>query len=117
MKTNSIRKFEQLINRQSSHSKNDKKLHSKRIYNISSKKLSETELQILSKGLNFAPTPNHIPKNDYILNLEPTIQLLPQESQPNLRFKLMKVLNKNVKIKPNLSKEEFSALTHLCPTP
>ena len=57
-----------------------------RVYNISKKVLTSDEIKVLNKGLNFAPTPKHVPKDQYICNLEPIIQNLPSEVRPKLRL-------------------------------
>ena len=55
-------KFENLLQRHSPTQSRDNLIEN-RIYNISSKVLSPDENNVLSKGLNFAPTPKYVPKD------------------------------------------------------
>ena len=67
----------------------------------------------MSKGLNFAPTPKYVPKDQYICNLEPIIQNLPAEVRPNLRLQVTNALNTYRYPKSNLTKNESIALKTL----
>ena len=58
--------FNMIVLKQSSQRKRDE-LH---VVNLSSKQLTTPQLQVLSRGLNFAPTPKFIPKVYIVASVE-----------------------------------------------
>ncbi|KAG8235755.1 hypothetical protein J437_LFUL015376 [Ladona fulva] len=75
--------------------------------------LNETAKSVLLKGLNFAPAPSTIPYQDFIGAIEPAIRPLPQESAEEIRSKITLALKKAAPPKPNLSRDEKTALQEL----
>ncbi|KAF9824850.1 hypothetical protein SFRURICE_001428, partial [Spodoptera frugiperda] len=64
-------KYESLIRTQKPVSDNDKNsLETRTVVNLSDKVLSQGALRVLERGLNFAPTPNHIPYEQVIGSVE-----------------------------------------------
>lgn len=62
------------------------------VVNISNHTLSTDEKQLLSKGLNFAPTPRNIPTETYINKLEPIIQGLREDNRADARLQITNAL-------------------------
>ena len=58
------------------------------VVNISSKTLKESETDVLSLGLNFAPRRRQIPVNEIIASTEITAKTLDQESAQTHNFDL-----------------------------
>lgn len=69
------RKFQNLQNR--SNPPQREFSNQRTVINLSGHNLSDSEKNLLSKGLNFAPTPRYIPIETYISKVEPVIQSLP----------------------------------------
>ena len=63
------KKFDALVSKQSSQQKPDER----HVVNLSSKQLTTPQLQVLSRGLNFAPTPKFIPKAHIVASVEAAI--------------------------------------------
>ena len=57
------------MSKQSSQRKPDER----HVVNLSSKQLTTSQLQVLSRGLNFAPTPKFIPKAHIVASVEAAI--------------------------------------------
>ena len=57
------KKFDTLVSKPSSQRKPDEW----QVVNLSSKQLTTPQLQVLSRGLNFVPTPKFIPKAAFTL--------------------------------------------------
>ena len=83
------------------------------VKNLSSRPLTETEEEVLRKGLNFAIAPSSIPKNEIAAGIESGIQHLPEEEKTRLRVQVCNVLRYAKPSKRNLSKEEWTALSTL----
>ena len=84
------------------------------VKNLSNRVLTKDEEYVLEKGLNFAPTPSNIPKDKYIFKLEPLINNLPRDHQPEIRLRLTNALrNFRISDTPNLTSSEKSALANL----
>ncbi|XP_063914171.1 uncharacterized protein LOC135130643 [Zophobas morio] len=75
--------------------------------------LSESENTLLSKGLNFAIAPKTIPTKEIISAVEIFIRNLPRKTADSIHFETAKILHLARPPKPNLSKEERTALTSL----
>ena len=63
------KKFDALVSKQSS----QQKPNERHVVNLSSKQLTTPQLQVLSRGLNFAPTPKFIPKAHIVASVEAAI--------------------------------------------
>ena len=63
------KKFDTLVSKQSS----QRKPNERHVVNLSSKQLTTLQLQVLSRGLNFAPTPKSIPKAHIVASVEAAI--------------------------------------------
>ena len=63
------KKFDALVSKQSSQQKPDER----HVVNLSLKQLATPQLQVLSRGLNFAPTPKFIPKAHIVASVEAAI--------------------------------------------
>ena len=77
--------------------------------------MTECEEKVLSRGLNFAVTPNVPPVNDIITATESAIRRgNPSESSASeLRHDVTNIILQNKTIKPNISKEEKKAIKDL----
>ncbi|KAJ8917059.1 hypothetical protein NQ315_012978 [Exocentrus adspersus] len=65
------------------------------------------------KGLNFALTPKDVPTLDIITSIEETCQKLSEDVSNEFRIRSKMILEKPLKIKSNISKEEMLALKEL----
>ena len=84
------------------------------VINISSKEISENELNVLKKGLNFAATPPKLPVDDIIVATEEACNKLTDPMQAaSLRSDVTRILRKTKPIKQNINKEERLALQNL----
>ncbi|XP_026747573.1 uncharacterized protein LOC113508689 [Trichoplusia ni] len=85
------------------------------VVNLSSKELSEDTVSVLSRGLNFAPTPRRIPVEDIITNIENTIfrNKIPHGDADCLRQDVSTLLRKSPLPKSNITLKEVSALREL----
>ena len=83
------------------------------VRNESSKVLSDAEISILSKGMNFAPTPTQIPVKDIIAATEYGIREI-EEGEANLvRSDVLRVLKQAKAPQPNITRDEMDALSSL----
>ena len=84
------------------------------VKNLSSKKISSSQRQVLQKGLNFAVTPNSAPYADILASVEKGLKSVKNQAKVQLaRCKVTQIL-KNSKVPPkNLSSEESRALKEL----
>ncbi|KAG8226059.1 hypothetical protein J437_LFUL006366 [Ladona fulva] len=83
------------------------------VINLLGESINDSTKTVLTKGLNFAPTPCSIPYQDFIGGIEPAIRKLPKEAAEEIRSQVTHFLKKAVPPKPNLSKEEKEALKEL----
>ena len=80
---------------------------------MSDKQLTEPETKILSRGLNFAPTPKNIPTDEIITTIESACNRLNNSDSVQCKGKIA-VAIKAHKIKHrNITKEENEALKDL----
>lgn len=83
------------------------------VVNLSDKTLTKDELQILSKGLNFAVAPKSVNVLDFITGIESAAPQLSEEVADQFRSEASAAL-KNVKpMKPNITRKEREALNNL----
>ena len=86
------------------------------VVNLSSRNLSEHEVRVLKKGLNFAPTPTNIAKKDIIAGVETALRQhkhLDDNRAEGIRAAVASVVRRAKTPKQNLSKEERQALRSL----
>ena len=80
------------------------------VYNLSSHQLSEPELSLLSKGLNFAVASSSIPRCDLITAVEDAITALTPEDKAFVRKRAASLLRNARAPKSNLSRAESEAI-------
>ncbi|XP_071447161.1 uncharacterized protein [Hetaerina americana] len=79
--------------------------------------IDEPTSLVLSKGLNFVPTPGSIPYLDIVGSVEQAIRKLPQEEAEEVRVEVALALKRAVLPKPNITREEKRALLSLRKNP
>ena len=83
------------------------------VINLSSRPLSDTEVSLLKKGLNFAVTPTTIPATEIVAKVETAIRTLDSEQADTIRRTVNSVLQQAEPPKPNITKEMHEALNNL----
>ena len=84
------------------------------VKNCSDRILSDPELCVLKKGLNFAVTPRKVPVVDIVTATESACRSLNNGDANELRSKVVNILNKNEKVKEqNVGKDEWDAIDNL----
>ncbi|XP_050549769.1 uncharacterized protein LOC126910700 [Spodoptera frugiperda] len=109
-------KYESLIRTQKPVGDNDKNSQETRtVVNLSNKVLSQGALRVLERGLNFAPTPNHIPYEEVIGSVEEVIRRnqIPASDADVLRQDTAVALRHAKLPTPNITAEEKAALRNL----
>ena len=81
--------------------------------NLSKFKLNKPQESVLAKGLNFSPSPDKIPVEDYIVATELACQKLPNNEATVLRSEMAGVLRNAKPPRSNISREERKALVDL----
>ena len=89
------------------------KLENKWVINLSKVELTQAQTSVLSKGPNYAISPNNIPNLDYITAIETVCSKLKEEEAAELIGEINGILRKGKTLKPNLNKEERIALNQL----
>lgn len=108
------RKFEALLNKQKQvvpYQDNNSQA-TRTVINLSQKVLSESALEVLEKGLNFAPTMKRIPYEKVIGNVEEVVRYnkIPSSDAECLRQDIAFVLRHAKLPGPNITNEELLAL-------
>jgi hypothetical protein len=85
-------------------------LEKQTVHNLSSHELSQPELSVLSKGLNFAVAPSSIPHCDIITAVEDAITGCSTEDKAFVRKKAAALLRNASNPKANLSRTESEAI-------
>jgi len=75
--------------------------------------LNDNEKKVLSKGLNYAVTPDRIPKEEYIVATEKACKMLSTAEGEQLRAQVVGALNQAKPPKSNISKGARQALRTL----
>ena len=83
------------------------------VVNISKHKVAKDETAVLSKGLNFAVSPENIPTDEYIVATEQACKFLPDDESHQLRAKVAGLHHSAKPPQSNLSKRERQALGNL----
>ena len=86
---------------------------SKWVINLSSRWLSDAEVSLLQKGLNFAVTPTSIPATEIVAKVESAIRPLDAEQADTVRRNVNSILQKAKSPKPNIIREMQQALKGL----
>jgi hypothetical protein len=91
------------------------KIKERWVINKSDRTLSESELNVLQKGLNFSVVPNNIPTAEFITGIETACNALGSSSETaiQLRSDCVRILKDCKLPKSNIPKEERSALRDL----
>ena len=92
---------------------NQDNLNNKWVINLTKVELTQTQRSLLGKGPNFAISPNNIPNLDYITAIETVCSKLKEDDADELRGEINGILKKGKIPKPNLNKEERTALNKL----
>ena len=111
-KTDLIQKFNVLVNSNSNSSSNRREC---RVTNLSSRQLDQCEVNVLSKGLNFATVHSDQDVIQFISNVDPIIDRISDissQDRTNLRQKVATSVHA-CKKQENISKAEKQALTRL----
>ena len=85
------------------------------VVNLSGKPLSDAELGVLRKGLNFVPAPKHVDNVEFITEVEKMLAgtNMPPDEANRVRFEVTKALQGFKPRDDNLTKEERRALRSL----
>ena len=83
------------------------------VVNMSQRILSPGETKVLSLGLNFALVPQSSPVEDIIQRTEPTLRHLDKSTADEIRLQVHQALRKHKPAKPNISRQEQSAIKSL----
>ena len=75
------------------------------VINLSSRPLSDAEVSLLEKGLNFAVTPTNIPATEIIAKVESAIRTLDSEQADTVRRSVNNILQQAEPPKPNITEE------------
>ncbi|XP_060528287.1 uncharacterized protein LOC132703174 [Cylas formicarius] len=86
---------------------------SRTVVNLSQRKLSAEETSILSKGGNFAITPDSVPFEDIIANIESGIRNLQADVAEEIRTESARILRRAKPPKSNVSSKEKRAIRDL----
>jgi hypothetical protein len=88
-------------------------MDAKKVVNLSSHELNQSELSVLNKGLNFAISPSSIPFDNLICCIEDSIKTLTDEDKDQVRQDCAVILRNSKPPKRNISKEERLAINNL----
>ena len=83
------------------------------VINLSNKELTPGQKSVLAKGPNYAITPKHLPKIDYITAIETISTKLKEQDTMELRAEVNSILRKGIAPKSNLTKQERIGLAEL----
>ena len=84
------------------------------VVNASQHDLKDNEVQLLRKGLNFALTPNHVPRKKIIASVEQSLVGLSEETKDEIRVEVSHILkHANPPKDNNTTTEERRALRDL----
>ena len=83
--------------------------------NLSSRSLTEAEVSLLKKGLNFAVTPADIPATEVTAKVESAVRQLNEERADTARRAVNTILQQAEPPKPNITREQQDTLKSLKP--
>ena len=84
------------------------------VINLSSRPLSDAEVSLLEKGLNFAVTPTNISATEIVAKVESAIRTLDSERADTVRRSVNNILQQAEPPKPNITREMQEALKSEC---
>ena len=117
MKIRQQKKFEKLFRKKKATEKissdDFSDIQKRWVQNKSSKVLDKATTSLLSKGLNFAIAPQHIPTEEIITSTELACKKLDPETAASLRSEVARSVKRKKKVRPNISLEELKALQEL----
>ena len=111
-KTRQKRKFDLLLSR-SKQSADGSQNKEKWVQNYSSKKLSTEEMNVLAKGLNFAPTPTNIAVPEIVASVEDGLRKVRCGEAEKTRITIVGILKRAKILPPNITKYDFKAIKDL----
>ena len=83
------------------------------VVNTSKRQLTEPEVSVLAKGLNFAVTLEKLPVEEYVVVTEKACGMVPEEERERLRAEISGALKSTKRPLSNISKQERVALKQL----
>ncbi|KAK9402181.1 hypothetical protein NXF25_010537 [Crotalus adamanteus] len=83
------------------------------VHNISDRILTKAEINVLSKGFNFAVAPKHIPTETIICGVKTSLTKINPDDANKIRLEITNILCTSKPPKSNLPKEEQTALRNL----
>ena len=83
------------------------------VRNISKTPLTQAQEKLLAHGPNFVIVPKEPPTTEYIVAIEKACLRLPSGKVEELRGEVKAILKKEVKNRPNITKEEHKAIKEL----
>ena len=86
---------------------------SRTVVNLTKYELTQDQISVLSKGRNFAITPNKIPVEDIISSVEASIRSLPESESEEIRTEVSRILRKAKPPRPNIKLSEKRAIKEL----
>ena len=83
------------------------------VINLSSRSLSDADIALLKKGLNFAVTPENIPATESIAKVESAVRQLDAEQADTIKTAVNSILQQAESSEPNITKEMRDTLKRL----
>ena len=116
------KKFERLLEAKKKQETSAKEAHSEDqrdrwVINLSHTELSTHQKNVLAKGLNFAITPNHLPKEDFVVTVEKACRSMEEEVAEGFRNEVLGTLRSAKCPQSNLTVQEQQAVSDLKSNP
>ena len=95
---------------------NNKNIHKSWVKNLSSRKFSKSETEVLSKGMKFAVAPRKVPVLDFVCGVEQGLKKVAHEYKSSVdlvRSRVTQVLSNAKPPQSNLTKDETESLQKL----
>ncbi|CAB4014446.1 Hypothetical predicted protein, partial [Paramuricea clavata] len=83
------------------------------VINMSARRLTPVEEDVLALGLNFAVVPRVLPKEEFVQRLEPKLYHMTNDEASNIRVQITEVLRRATLPASNLTKNKKDALKNL----
>ena len=83
------------------------------VINMSARRLTPVEEDVLALGLNFAVVPRVLPKEEFVQRLEPKLYHMTNDAASNIRVQITEVLRRATLPASNLTKNKKDALRNL----
>ncbi|XP_072041346.1 uncharacterized protein [Amphiura filiformis] len=91
----------------------DKRSKDKWVVNLSSRKLTQPEVNVLERGLNFAVSPESLPINDIVVATESACKQIANDKAAELRARVVNIAKNAKPPVSNINKAERSAVESL----